>query len=131
MKSTPQTEVARACGIVGSQAALAKILCVSPAVVNQWIKGIRPIPDKQCPKIEIATSGAVRCETLCPDFDWAYLRASQSKERESPRRATDPVPDPGHAGRQPPSPSNILDTVPRHSVVLPALPPSTEAKEKP
>lgn len=36
---------------------------------------------------------------------------------------------PGHAGRQPPSPSNILDTVPRHCVVLPTLPPSTDAKE--
>ena len=45
------------------------------------------------------------------------------------RRATDPVPAPGHAGRQPPSPTNILDTIPAHSVVLPAIPPSTDAKE--
>ena len=47
------------------------------------------------------------------------------------RRATDPLPAPGHAGRQPPSPSNILDSVPRHSVVLPALPPLLDPKEKP
>lgn len=38
---------------------------------------------------------------------------------------------PGHAGRQPPSPTNILDTVPTHSVVLPAIPPSLDPKEKP
>lgn len=38
---------------------------------------------------------------------------------------------PGHAGRQPPSPTNILDTVPARSVVLPAIPPSLEPKEKP
>lgn len=37
----------------------------------------------------------------------------------------------GHAGRQPPSPANILDTVPGHCVVLPAIPPSIEVKEKP
>lgn len=37
----------------------------------------------------------------------------------------------GHAGRQPPSPTNILDTIPAHSVVLPAIPPSLEPKEKP
>lgn len=31
----------------------------------------------------------------------------------------------------PPSPTNILDTVPPHSVVLPAIPPSLDPKEKP
>ncbi len=37
----------------------------------------------------------------------------------------------GHAGRQPPSSTNILDTIPAHSVVLPAIPPSFDPKEKP
>ena len=32
---------------------------------------------------------------------------------------------------QPPSPANILDTVPAHSVVLPTIPPSLDPKEKP
>ena len=41
------------------------------------------------------------------------------------------ISNPGHAGRQPPSPTNILDTVPAHSVVLPAIPPSLDPKEKP
>ena len=34
------------------------------------------------------------------------------------RRATDPVPSLGHGGRQPPSPTNILDTVPCGAVVI-------------
>lgn len=35
------------------------------------------------------------------------------------------------SGRQPPSPTNILDTIPAHSVVLPAIQPPLEPKEKP
>jgi DNA-binding transcriptional regulator YdaS (Cro superfamily) len=34
------------------------------------------VPAERCPEIEKATNGAVRCEDLRPDVDWAYLRAT-------------------------------------------------------
>jgi len=68
--------VIAACEKVGGQAALARILGVKPPSVNQWVKADRPVPAERCPAIEKATGGAVRCEDLRPDVDWAYLRAS-------------------------------------------------------
>lgn len=35
------------------------------------------------------------------------------------RRTSDPIPQPGHGGRQPPKPHNILDTVPDSAVMSP------------
>lgn len=54
--------------IEGGQAALARLLDVSPQAVNQWVKGVRPIPEKHCPAIEGATG--VRCEALRGDIVW-------------------------------------------------------------
>lgn len=65
-----------ACKKVGGQAALSRLLGVSPPTVNQWVNGDRPVPAERCPSIEKATGGAVRCEELRPDVDWAYLRAT-------------------------------------------------------
>ena len=65
-----------ACKKVGGQAALSRLLGVSPPTVNQWVNGDRPVPAERCPSIEKATGGAVRCEALRPDVDWAYLRAT-------------------------------------------------------
>lgn len=53
---------------------LADLIGVSPAAVNQWISGHRPIPAERCPAIERATNGAVRCEDLRPDVEWSVLR---------------------------------------------------------
>ena len=53
---------------------MARILDVKPPTVNQWISGERPIPAEQCPAIERATNGQVKCEELRPDVDWAVLR---------------------------------------------------------
>jgi DNA-binding transcriptional regulator YdaS (Cro superfamily) len=64
-----------ACDLVGGQAALARLLGVKPPSVNQWVKDGK-IPIERCPAIEKATAGVVRCEDLRPDFDWAYLRAT-------------------------------------------------------
>ncbi len=61
---------------VGSQAVLARLLGVTPSMVNQWTKGIRGVACEHCPAIEKATSGAVRCEDLRPDVDWTYLRGT-------------------------------------------------------
>lgn len=77
-KNTQQIAIKKACGLVGGQASMARYLGVSPPTVNQWISGTRPVPTGQCPEIEKATSGAVTCEELRPDVDWAYLRGTTS-----------------------------------------------------
>ncbi|MCL2298363.1 MAG: helix-turn-helix domain-containing protein [Proteobacteria bacterium] len=33
-----------------------------------------------CVRLDRASAGAVRCEDLRPDVDWAYLRQSQSQK---------------------------------------------------
>lgn len=70
--------IAMACEVLGSQAALAAVIGRSPSMVNQMIKGVRPIPAEHCPLIERATRGAVRCEQLRPDVDWGFLRSTAS-----------------------------------------------------
>jgi transcriptional regulator with XRE-family HTH domain len=40
----------------------------------------------------------------------------------APRRATDPAIQPGHGGRQPVSPHQILDTLPERAVITPIAP---------
>lgn len=62
-----------------SQSELARKLGVSPVLVHQWKKRGpegRQVPAERCPEIEKATGGAVRCEDLRPDVDWAYLRST-------------------------------------------------------
>ncbi len=63
-----------ACSILGGQANLARMIGVAPPTVNQWCNGVRPVPAERCPVIERATNGAVRCEDLRPDVEWAVLR---------------------------------------------------------
>ena len=38
------------------------------------------VPAEYCPAIEKATQGAVRCEDLRPDVDWAYLRQTDCQK---------------------------------------------------
>ena len=57
---------------------LAAALGIAPSVVSQWKNGVRQVPAEHCPSVEKATNGAVRCEDLRPDVDWAYLRNSAS-----------------------------------------------------
>ena len=42
--------------------------------LQQW--RVTRVPAERCIDIERATDGAVRCEDLRPDIDWAYLRAT-------------------------------------------------------
>lgn len=58
---------------------MARLLGVTPSTVNQWTTGYRPVPAERCPEIEKLTQGAVRCEELRPDVDWAYLRGTMTK----------------------------------------------------
>mgnify|MGYP000945777653 CR=1 FL=1 len=62
-------QIAKACSILGSQANLANHIGVSPAAVNQWVSGHRPVPMLRCIDIERATGGAVTRRDLRPD-DW-------------------------------------------------------------
>lgn len=70
----------KAIEIVGSATALAAELGLTKGAVSQWKEPDRKIPAEHCPAIERVTDGAVRCEQLRPDVDWAYLRESPKKQ---------------------------------------------------
>lgn len=53
---------------------LAVDLDVPAELVSQWRTGQRQVPAERCPAIERATGGAVRCEDMREDIDWAVLR---------------------------------------------------------
>lgn len=55
-----------------ASAELARSVGVSPSVVFQWRKGLRPVPVERCAPIEIATKGAIIRKHLRPD-DWADI----------------------------------------------------------
>lgn len=78
-----QNPIKRASTLLGSQAELARVLGVSPALINQWISGHRQVAAERCPAIERATYGAVRCEDLRPDVDWAVLRCTCRRDSET------------------------------------------------
>ena len=72
--------VEQACDIVGSQAEMARILGVTPAMVNQLVKDLRPVPIRHCLGIEQATRGAITRQMLRPDDYqkiWGVLKLSQ------------------------------------------------------
>lgn len=79
--------ILRAADVLNGQAQLARAMSVRPSTVNQWVKGVRPVPTGRCPEIERLTHGAVRCEDLRPDVDWAYLRAPISNPAPQPTSA--------------------------------------------
>lgn len=72
----------KAISIFETQTGLAKAIGVVPQVVNNWLARGR-IPAEHCPAIEKATNGAVRCEDLRPDVDWAYLRATDCQAKQA------------------------------------------------
>lgn len=54
-------------------------LGVPPPLLSQWRTNDRRVPAERCPDIERATLGAVKCEELRPDVNWAYLRKPAKK----------------------------------------------------
>jgi DNA-binding transcriptional regulator YdaS (Cro superfamily) len=66
--------IKHAAEIIGSQRALAEALGVTSGAVSQWAEG--RVPFEHCIPIERLTNGAVRCEELRPDVDWAFIRAT-------------------------------------------------------
>jgi DNA-binding transcriptional regulator YdaS (Cro superfamily) len=73
----------------GRAANLARSIRVTPVTIHQWaFKEGKKIPAERCLAIEKATDGAVTCEEMRPDVDWAYLRG------------TSKIPPPGDAGSE-------------------------------
>lgn len=56
--------------LAGSQAALAGVLGVKQPTVSEWAQGRRPVPPKQCVRMERHFEGKVTCESLNPDAGW-------------------------------------------------------------
>ena len=72
MNTSEISAIHRAVRLMGSQLNLARQLQVTPVTVNQWLrpagaKNARPIPPKQCVRIEQVTGGAVTRKDLRPD----------------------------------------------------------------
>lgn len=65
-----------AINLAGSASALALLVGVSPQAVCFWRDKKRKIPADKCPLIERVTDGAIRCEALRPDVEWAYIRGT-------------------------------------------------------
>ena len=90
---------------MGGQSVLARAIGVVPQVVNNWLARGN-VPADHCPSIERATKGAVRCEDLRPDIDWAYLRGTSTVNPENTQKI-EPEPhieccsgDPRHGERR-------------------------------
>jgi DNA-binding transcriptional regulator YdaS (Cro superfamily) len=66
----------------GSLANMARQLEVSHQVIQGWRKQAR-VPPQHCPRIERLLEGAVRCEQLNDDIDWAYLRTTEPATNSS------------------------------------------------
>lgn len=60
----------------GNATRLSRDLNVDQSLISLWANGVRPIPAERCLEIEKITEGAVTCEELRPDVDWAYLRGT-------------------------------------------------------
>lgn len=71
--------------------------------------GHRRAGPELCKKLVAAEPKLTLCD-LRPDI-WT------PSQEGAPRRATDPVPASGHAGRQPPTTNAIFDTVPLRAAV--------------
>lgn len=71
--------IKRAFEAAGGLTKLAAAIGVSPQRLGNWLA--RGVPAEHCPAIERATGGAVRCEELRPDVDWAAIRGTAPTER--------------------------------------------------
>ncbi len=85
---TPNQGLEAAISYMGSMQKLADLLGVTKGAVGQWKQDERQIPIDHCPTIEKKTG--VRCEVLRPDFDWAYLRASDATAPKRTKQAAPP-----------------------------------------
>lgn len=79
-----KTGIERAIAFAGTQTKLAKLIGTDQQMVSYWKrKGI--VTDlSMCAEIERATKGAVSCEELNPEADWATLRDVLCNPNRSP-----------------------------------------------
>lgn len=107
MTSTESVEANRVIEALGGPSEAGAKLGISKSAVSQWRKN--GVPKTQMKYLRVAHPEIFGGEAVVSPPIPA-------------RRATDPAPAPGHGGRQPASPHNILDTVPMRAVVtsLPA-----------
>lgn len=63
----------------GTAKRLAEALGVSKSMLSQLAAGTAPMSPERAIEIEKHTKGQVRCEVLCPEVDWAYVRGSKKK----------------------------------------------------
>ncbi|MCL2656846.1 MAG: helix-turn-helix domain-containing protein [Betaproteobacteria bacterium] len=78
--------IVNAIALLGGPSKAAATLNVTIQAVCFWRDGKRRLPAERCPAIERATGGAVTCEELRPDVDWAYLRGT-APSAEPPKEA--------------------------------------------
>lgn len=64
-----------------SQSDFARELDVPPALIYQWLRGLRPVAVKHCMKIEAKTGGEVSRRDLRPD-DWHQIWPELSRRRK-------------------------------------------------
>lgn len=74
MKANSTSPIDRAIELAGGLSVVAEACGVSVQAVHKW--RVKRPPADRCPSIERLVSGAVLCEELRPDVDWAYLRQS-------------------------------------------------------
>lgn len=73
---TSEEALDKAVAHIGSMQILADHLGITKGAVSQWKTEGRRIPAEHCPEIERLTDGAIRCEYLRSDVNWAFIRAS-------------------------------------------------------
>jgi len=71
-----------AVALAGGQTALARLIGVKQAHVWNWLQTGR-VPAERCIQIEKATHGAVLCEDLRPDIEWAVVRGAQCQGQKN------------------------------------------------
>jgi len=92
------------------KSSFARAIKVSPALLHQWVEGIRPVAIQHCISIERETGGRVSRKDLRP-LDWMSIWPELGAE-PAMRRAEDPEPGPdlGNADEVPhPSRKNLLE----------------------
>ena len=67
----------------GGTTQLAKTLGIRQSAISNWRRRNTSVPPEHAITIERESGGAVRCEDLRPDVDWAYLRGTAISPREA------------------------------------------------
>ena len=71
------------------QSEMARALNVSPALVHQWVTGLRPVAIPHCRAIEDLTAGMVTRQDLRPN-DWMQIWPDLAKTKRRRAQVTPP-----------------------------------------